>query len=164
MLGSLVSSLSQRMVRLAASALVVSSAGLAGYSYYVDQYKAADPRAGAAITFFQGHATWFLVLGVAGVVVGFTINVVAMRSMQKRMMGGLGGPGMAGMSGMTGMAGMSGVGSLGGMDPEMLRRMAAASQGMAAPGGQVVKVRCPSCKSLETESAAFCSACGKPLR
>jgi hypothetical protein len=173
MLGSLVSSLSQRLVRMATTALMLSGAGLAGYSYYIDQYKAADPRANAAITFFQEHATWFLVLGVVGVVVGFTINMVTMRAMQKRMMGGmgglggLGGPGPAGMSTMSGMAGMSGVpsaASMGGIDPAMLQRMAVASQGTTAAGAQVVKVRCPSCKGLETESASFCSSCGKPLR
>ncbi|MFA5944345.1 MAG: hypothetical protein WC876_07765 [Candidatus Thermoplasmatota archaeon] len=153
MLGSMVTSMSQRMIRLATTALMVSGAGLAGYSYYLDQYKAADPRANAAITFFQEHATWFIALGVAGLVLGFVLNMVMMRRMTKRMMGGMGMPGMGGMpSGM--MQGM------GGLDPQTMQAM----QGLSGSAArEVVKVRCKACSSLELEAAAFCSKCGKPM-
>lgn len=152
MLGSMVTSMSQRMTRLATTALMVSGAGLAGYSYYLDQYKAADPRANAAITFFQENAMWFIALGVAGLVLGFVLNMVMMRRMTKGMMGGMGMQGMGGMP--AGMMGMQG------MDPQTMQAMQHLSRGAAT---EVVKVRCKACSSLELEAAAFCSKCGKPM-
>jgi hypothetical protein len=149
MLGSLVSSMSQRLVRMSTMALMVSGAGVAGYSIYLDQYAPEGSQAGSFVAFFKDNARFFLILGAVGVVVGALLNFVMMRRMQKRMMGGMG---MAGPGGM----------------PDMGRLMA--MQGMAAPAVaappvpvELVKVRCRSCSALEAEGASFCSKCGKPM-
>ncbi len=156
----MVSSLSQRMIRTATMLLMASGAGLAGYSYYLDQQAEAAGYS-SQLVWVKDHATWFIALGVAGLVLGFVINMVTARRMQKRMMGNMGGMGMGGMGGMAGTGGMG----AGGM-PDMGRLMAmqgmAANPTLAAPT-EVVKVRCKSCSSLESEAAAFCSKCGKPL-
>jgi hypothetical protein len=146
MLGSMVSSLSQRMVRLGTTALMLSGAGLAGYSYYLKDQ--APPQASGAMAWVKDHAAWFIAIGVAGLVLGAVLNMMMARRMQKRMMGS-----MPGMGSMAGMPGMPGNGSMG------------AGAGMPAgwPGGEVVKVRCRSCSSLELEGAAYCSKCGKPM-
>lgn len=143
-LGSLLASLSQRMVRTGTMALMVSGAGLAGYSYYLDQQASAAGMS-SQLEWVKGHATWFIAVGVAGMVVGFVLNAVTARNQMSRMMRGMpSGMGMQGMPGI-GMQSMEGMGL----------------QGM--PGREVVKVRCPACSSLEAESAAFCSKCGKPM-
>ncbi|MHB1261008.1 MAG: hypothetical protein ACYC2H_04750 [Thermoplasmatota archaeon] len=154
MLGSLVSSMSQRMIRLATTTLMVSGAGLAGYSYYIDQQAAATGTTGY-LTFFREHAMWFIALGVAGLVLGFVLNMVTMRRQTKRMMGG--------MSGM-GMGGMGASGSMPDVTQLMaMQRMAGTPTVATGATTEVVKVRCKACSSLEAESAAFCSKCGKPL-
>jgi len=152
MLGSLVSSMAQRMIRLATTTLMVSGAGLAGYSYYIDQQAAATGTTGY-LTFFREHATWFIALGVAGLVLGFAINMVSARRMQKTMMGGMG---------------MGGMGAMGGSMPDMtqlmaMQRMAGTPTMATGAPTEVVKVRCKAGSSLEAESAAFCSKCGKSL-
>jgi hypothetical protein len=161
MLGSMLSSLSQRMVRLGTTALMLSGAGLAGYSYYLDQNQSA--AASGAMAWVKSHAVWFIVIGVAGIVVGFVVNMVTARRIAKRMMGSMG---MPGMQGMGGMGGMSSLGLGGGMDaaPGLRGMPGGPSQMMGWPAPtEIVKVRCKSCSSLELEGAVFCSKCGKPM-
>lgn len=156
MLGSMVSSLSQRMVRLGTTTLMLSGAGLAGYSYYLDQQAEARGMT-AQLAWVKDHATWFIALGVVGLVVGFLLNMMMMRRMTKQMMGGMGGPGgpgsMPDMSRLMAMQGMGGGVGLGAAQPTMA----------AAPVTETVKVRCRSCSGLAAESAAYCPTCGKAL-
>jgi hypothetical protein len=159
MLGSMLTSMSQRLIRLATTTLMVSGAGLAGYSYYIDQQAAATGTTGY-LAFFREHATWFIALGVAGLVLGFIINLVTMRRMTKRMMGSMGmgggaGNGMPDMGRLMAMQGMSGPGGMAGMGGLPVAA--------AAPVTEIVKIRCKSCASLEAEAAAFCSKCGVSL-
>lgn len=163
MLGSLVTAMSQRMVRLGTTALMLSGAGLAGYSYYLDQYAAASPQAGAAMVWVRAHPTLFIGIGVAGIVVGGVLNMLSARRMTKQMMGGMPGGmgGMGGMMGMQGMGGMGGTGGMGGM--EQMQAMQALQGISGSQAREVVKVRCKSCSALELEAAAFCSKCGKPM-
>ncbi|MEA3136893.1 MAG: hypothetical protein QOC71_1174, partial [Thermoplasmata archaeon] len=129
----------------------------AGYSIYLDQYAPPGSQAGDFVTFFKANAKFFLILGVVGVVVGGLLNFMMAQRMKKKMMGGMG---MGGMGGMQGNPGMGGLGGMGGMPPGMnMQQMMSQAQQVK----DVVKVRCRSCQSLELESAAFCSKCGKPL-
>ncbi|RYG61882.1 zinc ribbon domain-containing protein [bacterium] len=34
---------------------------------------------------------------------------------------------------------------------------------VSASGREVIKVRCPACRTLNDEDAKFCDECGKPL-
>lgn len=143
---------------MATMALMLSGAGMAGYSIYLDQYAPPGSQAGAFVTYFKDNAKFFLILGAVGVVVGGILNFVMVQRMKKRMMGGMGMGAMG--SGMPVMPGMGGLGGMGGMPPNMdLQQM----MSQAHQVKEVVKVRCRSCNSLETEGAAFCSKCGKPM-
>ncbi len=63
-------------------------------------------------------------------------------------------------------AGGTGAGGMG-MSPEAMQNLMASSQAamnrMAASTPPVVKVKCPSCGSLEDEDAKFCHKCGRPM-
>lgn len=63
-------------------------------------------------------------------------------------------------------SGGSGMGAMG-MSPQAMQGLMASSQAamerMAAPSRPTVKVKCPSCGSLEEEDAKFCHKCGKPM-
>jgi len=99
----------------------------------------------------------FVVWGFGFTLIGLGGNMLRMAFMSS-VMGGMGGGAMAG-----------------GMDPEMLdgymQQALTATRGMTAAGGtaaaaapkEVVKVKCRNCGSLESEDAAFCRKCGKPL-
>ena len=79
------------------------------------------------------------------------------------------------MSSLMGSVGCGGMMSAGGMSQESLEgimqqalsatRGATAQPGMssAAATKEVVKIKCRNCGSLESEDAAFCRKCGKPL-
>jgi hypothetical protein len=160
MLGSLLASVSQRMVRLGTMVLMLSGAGLAGYSYYLDQSAASSPAASTSLAWVKANPTLFIVIGVAGVVVGGLVNAVTARRQASRMMAS-----MPGLAGNMGMAGQSGAMPPGGATQTRTSGTLPASP--SAPPGwpqiEVVKVRCRSCSSLEAEQAAFCSRCGAAL-
>ena len=79
------------------------------------------------------------------------------------------------MSSLMGAASGGGMMTAGmGMSPEMMegvmQQALSATRGAAAPSGtmsaaakEIVKVKCRNCGSLESEDAAFCRKCGKPL-
>ena len=163
MLGSLVTSLSQRVVRMATMAMMLGGAGVAGTSIYVDQITQSNPQAGTVLAYFKDHAQLFLIIGAIGVVVGGILNFMLAQRMKKKMMGGMGMGGMGMGGGMPAMAagpGMGGLGGMGGMPPGMnMQQMMSQAQQVK----DVVKVRCKSCSSLELEAATFCSKCGKTL-
>lgn len=140
MIGGGISSASRSLIRLATTGIMLSGAGLAGYSYYEGQQlvPGVDP------SFIQRHAPLFIGIGVAGLVLGAVVQFVSMRRMQKRMMQQMGGM-MGGMGG--GMGGMPDFSKMGTPQPK-----------------EVVRVRCAHCKALNAEDADYCSKCGKPMK
>jgi ribosomal protein L40E len=77
------------------------------------------------------------------------------------------------MTSMIGSMGMPAMGGGGGMSPEMLdaymQQAVSATPRTGGPAGapesakEVVKIKCRTCGSLESEDAAFCRKCGNPL-
>ena len=146
MLGSMASQGGRSLIRLATTGMVLAGVGTAGLGVYGNQIQ--DPRVNTAQSFLQDHAREVIIVGVALVVLGGILNFVMAQRMQKRMMASM--PMMSG-AGFGGMPGMPGAGAMPGMSALM------------GASAEVIKVRCPSCRKPQAESATFCADCGKAM-
>lgn len=163
MLSGAISSGGRSLIRLVTTIGILGGVGVGGAGLYGQQLQTDNEQVQGAQAFIKDHAALLIGVGMALIVLGAILQFFMMRRMRKQMMGGMGMPGAmggrmgAGMGGMPGGAGAGGMGGAAGGMPDM-------SQFMAMQGAAAVKVRCPNCKSLEAEGAAFCSKCGKPMQ
>lgn len=132
--------------------MMLSGLGVAGVGVYGNQLppeQAAQVQ--GAQKFIQEHATAFIAVGIFLIVAGFVLNMVMAQRMKKRMMASM--PMMGGMGGAAkggAFPGMEGMTGFPGMSPSMQPK-------------EVVKVRCPTCKTPQLEAAKFCADCGAAM-
>ncbi len=155
----------RRKIAMVIIGLALMGAGLLVFRYaneiagQVSGYIAPPPAGGDVTGLGTSQFGYlpFIVWGFGFTLIGLGGNMLRMAFMSS-VMGGMGGGAMPG-----------------GMSPEMLdgvmQQALTASRGMTAAGAtatiaapkEVVKVKCRNCGSLESEDAAFCRKCGKPL-